>query len=1220
MCLEAGRGRSGRIGCTQPRRIAAIAIARRIAEEMGETLGRAVGYKIRFDDATSRETRIKVLTDGMLLAETPSDPRLVEYDTLIIDEAHERSLNVDFLLGIAKTLLPVRPDLRLVITSATLDIEKFAVAFDRPPVIEVSGRLYPVGVEYRPSAAEKESGDGDYIQAAVEAVDYLRHEKASGDILIFMPTEQDILETCDILEGRRYAGVTILPLYARLPGPQQGRIYSVGGSKIVVATNVAETSLTIPGIRYVIDTGLARISQYLPGARINSLPIRRISQSSADQRKGRCGRVARGLCLRLYSEDDYDSRPRYTPPEILRSNLAEVILRMIDLGLGHPSRFPFVDRPQAKNIADGYETLLELGAIREKGAEYVLSGKGQVMARMPFDPRISRMLVEAQMESCLPEVAVIAAALSIRDPRERPPEKAAQADAVHAPFRHPDSDFLTLLNIWTSYHGDFERLGTQRQKRAFCHEHFLSFPRMREWTLIHGEIMEILKELRIAPGRSHKGEVSKELYARIHRSILSGYLSNIARHKEKNVYLAAKGREVMVFPGSTLFQKQSSWIVAAEMVKTSRLFARTAAKIDAGWLEALGGGLCRSTYENPRWDKKSGEVIADEHVSLFGLEIVSGRRARFGPIDPEASNRIFVRSALVAGDIKDPPEFLRDNLELRRRLRNIEEKLRRRDILAGEEAEIEFYSRRLAGVYDVRGLKARIGKRGGEGFLKMNEANLLKSFPDPGELSLFPDELVVNGRRFRASYKFSPGEPDDGVTLRIPLSELDRISPEPLEWGVPGLFREKIMALIRGLPKQHRKRLFPASEAADAIVTELKAAEESLFRALARFVKQRFGADISEREWARVELPPHLRVRLAVIEPSGKELMAGRDLAALQKVPKEAAPTAEQAPEVWAKARAAWERTGIVDWDLGELAESTCPADGIVAYPGLEPAERGANLRLFESGEKALESHRRGVQALFLLRFSKDLDFVRRYTVLPAEYQKIGLFFGGKEFLEKAMVERLKAEVFQKNVRSEREFKAMAEDAVRSLFEKSHALWEAVRPILDSYERAVSVLYALDKSSQGNKVLAELWSRLRTDLGLLVPKNFLEIYAFDRLHHLPRYVDGVRLRAERAKNDPEKDRRKATQVEAFAKTLERLKKVAARMPSPEASLALDEFRWMIEEFKVALFAPQLRTAFPVSPQRLLRKIKEIEEGILIKKSGGGDRAPRSSKRMGPSSR
>ena len=1196
MCLEAGRGILGKVGCTQPRRIAAITIAHRIAEELGEAIGRSVGYKIRFDDKTSPDAFIKIVTDGMLLAETQSDPKLYEYDTLIIDEAHERSLNIDFLLGIAKILLPVRPDLKLIITSATLDIEKFTNAFDQPPVLEVSGRLSPVEVEYRPAGPETANVDeDDYVDMAVEAVNYLKAEKSPGDILIFMPTEQDILETCALLEGRKYSGVTILPLYARLPGSQQGRVYSVTGPKIVVATNVAETSLTIPGIRYVIDTGLARMSQYLPGARINSLPIRPISKSSADQRKGRSGRVQKGFCVRLYSEDDFESRPQFTLPEILRSNLAEVILRMMDLKLGHPSQFPFVDRPFARNIEDGYQTLIELDAIREKGRDFVLTDRGRRMARVPLDPRLSRMLLEAQKENCLGEVAVIASALSIRDPRERPPDKVAQADAMHLPFRDPDSDFLTLLNIWNKYHGEWKELTTQNRKRKFCQEHFLSYPRMREWVYIHDQIVEILKELRIPPGRPHKTEMSKSLYAAIHKSILSGYLSNIAVHKEKNIYQAAKGREVMAFPGSTLFNKSASWIVAADMVKTSRLFARTAARISAEWLEPLGGDLCCYSHSNPRWDKSRGEVCAEERVTLFGLEIVAGRWVPFGPIKPEEAHNIFVRSALVSGSVKEQFDFLKHNLDLHKRLSTMEEKLRRRDILIGEDAIAEFYSRRLPGVYDIRGLKDRIRKRGGDEFLKMRERDLLRSFPDAAELDLFPDAMSVGGMPFKASYKFAPGEEEDGVTLKIPARVISAVPAEPLDWGVPGFFKEKITALIKGLPKRYRKLLVPVSDAADIIVKEMAAADAdiSLFSTLSQFVKRRFRAEIPESEWVRVEIPKHLKVRVALTDPQGNQLAAGRDLEALARLRQEASANAAQDPEVWKKAKEKYERTGITTWDFGDLPELISIGPSVVAYPGLEPAENSVNLLLFRTAQEALAFHKLGVQTLLLFKFSKDLKFVGRYLVLPPELQTAALYFGSKETVEKMLIENLKFEVFQKNLRSLEEFKAFSETVVKALFEKGHKILEEAVKVLDAYQKLRAELYASEKADPTNKALGLIFGHIRLDLDGLIPKNFLEIYRLDRLIHLPRYIEAMQWRATRAKNDPQKDRNKEAQAEGFSGTLLKIQQTVSPGASPEKKQAIEEFRWMIEEFKVSLFAPELRTAYPVSAQRLIKEYKKL---------------------------
>jgi len=1193
MCLEAGRGIAGKIGCTQPRRIAAITIAHRIAEELGESIGLSVGYKIRFQDKTPQEAYIKIMTDGMLLAETQSDPKLYEYDTLIIDEAHERSLNIDFLLGISKTLLSIRPELKIIITSATLDTEKFSKAFDDAPVVQVGGRLYPVGVEYLsadsfPAAPE----DVDYIDLAVHTVHQLKTKRRPGDILIFMPTEQDILETCERLEGKRYPGTTILPLYARLPAAQQGRVYSVSGPKIVVATNVAETSLTIPGIKYVVDTGLARISQYQPGTRINSLPISPISRSSADQRMGRCGRVEEGLCIRLFSQEDYEDRPQFTPPEILRSNLAEVILRMIYLNLGRPSEFPFVDRPRPKNIKDGNETLLELSAIIGMGRDFELTPLGRQMARLPLDPKISRMLLEAQKESCLREVAIIASGLSIRDPRERPPEKASLADEKQTRFKHPDSDFLTLLNIWDQYHSVGQNPKSRNEQRKFCREHFLSFPRMREWVFVHDQIISILEEQKIPLGRKEKTEMSAALYAGIHRSILSGFLSNIAVHKEKNIYLAAQGREVTIFPGSALFNKSCPWIVATEMVRTSRLFARTAAKIDPGWLEELGGEQCRYFYSEPHWDKDRGEVRAKERVTLFGLEIVSGRDISYGPINQEEAHEIFVRSALVEGRIKQMPDFLKHNLGLVKKISEMEEKLRRRDILVSEEVIVDFYSCRLSGVYDLRGLEKRIRTMGGDRSLKMSEKDLILSFPDEKELVLYPDELTLGNRRFKASYKFAPGENDDGVTLKIPSDLIATVTAEPLEWSVPGQFREKITALIKGLPKRYRKLLMPVSDKVDIIVREIEQRGDSLFETLAKFVEERFCVDIPASEWAKAEIPKHLRMRVALTNHEGKEIAAGRDLDALRQAGKVVQTTEDSAE--WKNAKETWEKIGLTAWNFEPLPESIPIEPFREAYPGLEPTEKGVNLRLFKTKEEALSSHQKGVEALLLPKFAKDLEFLKRYLILAEEYEPAALYFGGKSAVLKAMMENLKKEIFQKNLRSKTDFEAYAETVIRALFEKGHTLQQMTLQILDAYQKTKKALQILETANLSNKAVKDICMQIRDELQQLVPKNFLEIYPMERLAHLPRYLNALELRAERGKNDPEKDRKKAEQVQPFLEALQRMQKEVSPETSREKRNAIEEFRWMIEEFKVSMFAPEHKTAFPISAKRLAVKLKELK--------------------------
>ncbi|MGB8958950.1 MAG: ATP-dependent RNA helicase HrpA, partial [Candidatus Aminicenantales bacterium] len=1266
MCLEAGRGIAGRIGVTQPRRLAAMTIAARIAEELGEPLGRSVGYKIRFQDRTSRDGYIKIMTDGILLAETQGDHGLHEYDTIIIDEAHERSLNIDFLLGIMRRLLDERPDLKLVITSATLDTEKFSKAFRNAPVITVSGRLYPVEVEYRLPDRE-EAEDKDYVDQAVEAVEDLRREKPPGDILVFMPTEQDILETCRMLEGRKWPAVKVLPLFSRLPAGQQRLVYTVTLPKIVVATNVAETSLTIPGIRYVVDTGVARIAQYQPGTRINSLPISPISRASADQRKGRCGRVREGLCVRLYGQVDYESRDEFTQPEILRSDLAEVILRMTDLGLGDPLQFPFVDRPASKAVHDGYDTLAELGAIRKfPNSRWELTETGRAMARMQLDPRVSRMLIEARAENCLPEVSVLAAALSVRDPRERPPDKAQQADAVHAAFRHPDSDFLVLLNIWNRYHGDFEKLGSLVQKRRFCHENFLSFPRMREWVYLQAEIENALREM--APGQRTRpilhADISPALYGAIHRSVLSGYLSNIAAHKEKNVYAAAKNREVTLWPGSVLFAKGAGWIVSTEVVRTSRLFARTAARIDPAWLEKLGGPLCKRSYSDAAWDRARGEVTAKERVTLFGLEIVRERRVSYGRVNPAEAHEIFVMNGLVEGEIEDPPPFLAHNLALQRQVEAMEQKLRRRDILVAEGEIAKFYSEKLPGIHDVRALRKLlkdVRDRGGDdSFLRLSEDALLNYRPEDAAVAAFPDAVEIAGRPFRAVYKFAPGEEDDGVTLTVPPALLSAIPVERLEWGVAGQYQDKIAALIKGLPKRYRKLLVPVGERAETIAREMPQAPEEvpLFKAVADFVKRRFGVDVPAREWALADVPKHLRMRVAVVDPAtGRTIDAGRDVELLRKKlgAADQAPSKVESP-AWQEARRVWEKSGLTEWSFGDLPEKVAVGTSLTAYPALEIETSGGtvDIRLFPNRAEAEAAHRQGVRRLLMRKFAKDLAFVRRYHMIPAELDRAALYFGGREALERAIEEALARDVFERNIRAEAEYKAYEGEVARTLFEKGHALTQTAIKIVELHAglrtglakgsgggggegrragaKSLS-LYELSKLKE--RVKPEYLDAVAADLDRLVPKDFLTVYSIARLGRIPRYLEGLMIRLERARLAPEKDKAKIAQLEPFMFELARLEASpksgtrtgsasprslpgaqyqfpnsgSDRPPSPaarkeghgiaspiseEKRAAVDELRWMIEEFKLALFAPEIKTAFPISAVRLARKIAEID--------------------------
>jgi len=1196
MCLEAGRGIAGRIACTQPRRIAATTVARRIAEELGEDLGGSVGYKIRFSDRTGPESYIKVVTDGMLLAETQQDRFLNEYDTIIIDEAHERSLNIDFLLGLLRILLPRRRDLRVVITSATLDTEKFADAFGKAPVVEVSGRMYPVDVEYEPVNGDADAEEGDsYVDLAVRVVERIGAARRRGDILVFMPTEQDIREACDRIEARRLPGATVLPLFARLPASRQKQVFApLPGRKIIVATNVAETSLTIPGIRYVVDTGLARIPRYLPSTRTTSLAVAPVSRSSADQRMGRCGRVENGICIRLYSRDDYEKRPEHTPPEVLRSNLAEVILRMLSLKLGDIETFPFVDPPGARSIKDGFDVLAELGAVTREKNPVRLTPRGRLMARLPLDPRISRMMLEAHQEGCMTEVAVIAAALGIQDPRERPLEKAGQADAAHRVFSDKESDFLTLLTIWNRSRRLRSEVKGGNSLRAFCRDHFLSFTRMREWKDIHEQITSILEEETLEGEAGAPPGDAETRYAAVHRSVLSGFLSNIAMRTEKNLYRATRGRDVMLFPGSTLFNRGAPWIVAAEMVRTSRVFARTAARIDPAWLEPLGGSLCRSSYGNPHWEKSRGEVRADQRVTLFGLPIVQGRSVSFGPVDRQEAHRIFVQSALVEGEVNHPPPFLQHNRALVERLASLEDRIRRRDILVSEQAMAAFYSERLPGVCDIRTLKRMIREAGGDAFLHMSEADLAQYVPDEHLLSAYPDRLTLGEHVFGLSYRFEPGAEEDGVTVSVPSTLASRLRSESLDWVVPGLFKEKLTALLKGLPKRYRKQLVPLSETVEVIEVEMERGDEPLVSILGRFLYRRFGVDIPASAWPAEALPEHLRMRVSITDHRGRELRAGRDPGLLLQGEGDGHPAPTRSLE---QARARWERDGITAWDFGPLPEHVQVEETLLAFPALEPAETGVCVRLFPSARQAAAVHRKGVARLLALVLNRDLKFARRVLRLPEKKQDAAAFFGGVKAVEAALLEALVRELFEEDVRTPEAFEDLAGRVSAALVPEANALLDRALAVLETYRSVRFTLHRLETANVSNPAVQSLCAAVRQDLSRLLPEDFLGHADARHLEHLPRYIKAMEIRAERGCFDPEKDRKKATDVQGFEKVLGTLQAELSPNATQEKREAIQELAWWLEEYRVSVFAPELTTAVKVSSKRLSKKADEIRRMV-----------------------
>jgi ATP-dependent helicase HrpA len=1237
-CLAAGRGIDGTVGCTQPRRIAATTVSLRIAEELSVNLGEAVGYKIRFKEKTNQNTFIKIMTDGILLAETQNDPFLNAYDTIIVDEAHERSLNIDFILGILRGLLTRRRNLKLIITSATIDTEKFSKAFDDAPIIEVSGRMFPVKTEYRSEESSGQNGkdsdsDPAHIESAAAAINQLQSRGAFGDILVFMPTEQDIRECCSLISGKNHPHTTVLPLYARLSSNEQKKVFKrISGRKIIVATNVAETSITIPGIKYVVDSGLARMSQYNPRYRITALPIMPVSRSSADQRKGRCGRVENGICIRLYAEEDYLGRPLFTKPEILRSNLAEVILRMIHLGLGDIAIFPFIDRPADKSIKDGFRLLLELGAIRQlqplpehgdkasknnhrqskKGA-YGLTAVGRLMAKLPLDPRLSKMIIEAHQRGCLQEITVIAAALSVQDPRERPTEKKQAAHEAQVVFTDPQSDFITLLNIWKHYQAFSGNRKSAAKMKKFCKTHYLSFRRMREWLDIHHQIALILKENRLdenKKGRSKGPSTPKATlekaprdaafstgYTVVHKSILSGFLSNIARQKEKQFFKGARDREVMIFPGSGLFKKPGAWIVAAEFVETSRLFARIVANIDVDWLEALGGDQCRRTHRDPHWEKSRGEVVAIEQVTLYGLILVPGRPVSYGPIDPEEATDIFIRQALVTDEVKTSFGFLKHNQGLIDGIRNMEDKFRRRDILVHEEEMAAFYSSRLPLVYDTRTLKHMIRQQGTDDFLKLDKEDLLRYAPDSDEINLFPDKVHLGNKAFEALYQFDPGQQDDGLTIRIPSSDAPAVDKTKLDWLVPGMLKEKITTLIKSLPKEYRKRLVPVAATVDIILQGMHQNDAPLIVALGSFINDRFGIDIPATAWPLDDLPDHLKMRLEIVDSRKNVLHQGRDSALLdESIP------AHMATREFGQLKKEWERTGIETWDFGDIPRMVIlkGKKGMewITFPGLENNNDTINLKLFQDEARARSSHRDGVAALFTRKFSQDLKFLRQNLKLPAQVDQAARYFGGRKKMEQQIYNDTIERLFSLDIRTESDYLHQEEVfAIGGIHTHGNEKMQKITTVLDTYHDARTIIHNLENANRGKTQILQFLEEQRGDLMDLLPDSFVSLYDTARLSHLPRYIKALAIRAQRGVDNLEKDQQRSKDTNMLNNALKTLAHNLSDTASTEKRAAVEDLFWLIQEYRVSVYAQELRTAVPVSLKKLKKKIQDIERMV-----------------------
>lgn len=1226
-CLAAGRGIDGKIGCTQPRRIATITVTQRIAFELGQEPGQSVGYKIRFKDVTAKDAYIKIMTDGMLLAETQNDPFLNEYDTIIIDEAHERSLNIDFLLGTLKNLLTRRKDLKLIITSATLDTDKFSKAFNNAPIIEVSGRMFPVDVRYLPlESIEKEASDLTHIDLAIQAMDTLFRETRTGDILLFMPTEQDIRETAEIVKGKNHKNSRVLPLFARLSANEQAKIFSpVPGRKIIIATNIAETSITIPGIKYVIDAGLARISHYSPRSRTTSLPVVPVSKSSSDQRKGRCGRVENGVCIRLYSEEDYINRPLYTPPEILRANLAEVILRMIDLNLGDISDFPFIDRPSEKSIQDGFNLLTELGAITDnvakeklnekKKPKYTLTPKGKVMAKIPLDPRLSRILIDAQQRGCVEAIKIIASVLSLQDPRERPVDKTIDANNAHEKYIDPQSDFITLLNIWKQFNDACRKKDSiaisMNQMKKYCRVNYLSFKRMREWRDIYSQVSSILKEhgghhaQRTMDGKNNIENNNLHFtpgYTAIHKSILSGFLSNIGLKKDKNIFLASRNRQAMIFPGSSLFNKAGNWIVASEIIETSRLFARTVANIDPAWCEEVGDHLCKYKYLQPHWERNRGEVVAMEQVTLFGLIIVTGRTVSFGPINPEEATEIFIRNALVQCDVKENFPFMTHNQSLIIDIEHIENRLRRKDILISEEDLYTFYRQKIPTCYSVPMLSTLLKQKGDDRFLRMTPEDLSLYSPDEDELSLYPESIELGNRKFKTVYNYEPGKETDGVTVNIPSALSGSVPVEQIDWLVPGLYKEKIISLVKGLPKEFRKKLVPLPNTVDTILKEMPRVNASLITALGSFIYNRFGVDIPSSAWPETSLPDHLRMRIAITDATGKELISSRDKSVLSRHGRDEiinALTDDLKP-----AMAQWKKTGITKWDFGDCPDTiqikSTKGREVTLFPGLEEDpenSKNVSLTLFTTRNEALTAHLSGVEALYKIHFSKEIKFLKKRLNIPKEISEKAVYFGGAKHFEKILFNEVTRRLFKQNIRSPKEFYSYADSIASTILSLGTELINGTFLVLEAYHETRSVISGLEMNMKSNSPGSVFFEHMRLELAKLVPENFINIYEVDKFPDIVRYLKAISVRITRAMDNLEKDQKKADDVAIYTNNLSALLKSLSLSTSEKKRKAIEELFWMIEEYKISVFAQELKTAMPISKKRLDSKLKEIERMV-----------------------
>jgi ATP-dependent helicase HrpA len=1194
LCLEAGRGTAGVIGHTQPRRLAARALAARLAHETGTTLGGAVGYKVRFNDQTSRGTRIKLMTDGILLKELETDRTLRRYDTIIVDEAHERSLNIDLILGVLKTLVPTRPELRVIVTSATINPGQFSEFFGGAPIIEVSGRSYPVEVRYRPLIVEEEDEDAAELslpEGIVEAVRTLDESSRGirGDTLVFLPGEKQIREAAEALEKAELHNTQILPLFSRLSPREQDRVFELHGQRrIVLATNVAETSLTVPGIRFVVDSGLARISRYSVRAKVQRLPTEKISRASADQRKGRCGREAEGICIRLYSEDDFNLREEFTPPEVLRTNLASVILRMAVLGLGEPGKFPFLDPPDTRLVNDGVRLLQELKAMDE---DRRVTNLGEQIAGIPVDPRLGRMLLAATRRACLTEMLVIAAFLEVQDPRERPQDAQQHALQMHAKFNDPKSDFVTVLNLWRAF-GEQSAALSGTQLRTWCREHFLSFMRMREWQDLHAQLADSMSELKVRPNQVPAS------YAELHQAILTGFLGSIGSLDDKREYAGPRAIRFVIAPGTPLASKRPRWVVAGSLIETSRVYARMVAAVDPGWIEAAASHLVKRVYTEPHWVRSRGFVSAYETVTLYGLTLASRRRVNYANIAPVEAREIFVREALVAGNGQVSGDFAAANRRLIAEVEQLEARIRRRDIVVDETSLVSFYTSRIPkGVSTVAAFESwRVkAERENPRLLYMSRSDVMeREAPEAGP-EHFPDSLDVGGNALPLIYKFEPTQPDDGVTLVVPEPLVDLLDAERLAWLVPGMRLEKITELLRSLPKSLRKLFVPVPDSARAILAEVQSAPEASLPAfhewLAQLVTRRAGETLTPSQLTAVQLPDHLRMNIRVVDAEDSVIAEGRDLAEIRRELRMApAANSERTTSNTASNAAQSQPAEHREWDFGDLPESVDVERNRLRYriyPAIE--DRGTGVALYEARTpfEAEAATRQGITRLALLALPQQAKYVSQKLAADRELVLLGSGLSLDQPLPQSLTWRAARECFVPDgeavPRSREAFLQLIEARRADFAEVADKLAASVGGILREWRQ---VRVNLDSVRSLSPAAA---ASIDAELGALLPPDFVESTPREWLAHFPRYLKAILRRIDRLRGDVDRDAELSARVAPFA---EALKQMIAESPRRRPRPELQHLRWMIEEFRVSLFAQDMRTALRVSEKRLAEQLEK----------------------------